>query len=162
MKSEQERDRLPFEPSKKRPKPAKNSGPQQPEPAKKPEQKLETANKSEQTPSSNTAEMAVPKDVSNRMARRMAVFCGVPTVLGMLTLIVSYIVVSHHWFKLPHVAVVLVSMGFFGLSVLGLSYGILSASWDEQITGTILGWGEFKTNWGRMVAAWRSTKQKNV
>ncbi|MBV9387113.1 MAG: PAM68 family protein [Chroococcidiopsidaceae cyanobacterium CP_BM_ER_R8_30] len=161
MPGEQERDRLPFEPNKKRPKPVKNSRSPQPESTKKPEQ-IETDKKPERTPPYTKAEMAVPKDVSNRMARRMAVFCGVPTALGMLTFVVSYIVVSHQWFKLPHIAVLLVSMGFFGLSVLGLSYGILSASWDEQTPGSLLGWGEFKINWGRVVATWRSTRQKNV
>jgi len=53
-----------------------------------------------------------------------------------------------------------VSMGFFGLGVLGLSYGVLSASWDEEIPGSKLGWREFTTNWGRMTSAWRSARQK--
>jgi hypothetical protein len=106
--------------------------------------------------------MAIPKVVSNRMARRMALFCGVPTALGMATFIVSYVIISQGWFKLPNVAVVLVSMGFFGLGVLGLSYGVLSASWDEEIVGSKLGWQEFTRNWGRMVSAWRSSRQKNV
>jgi hypothetical protein len=57
--------------------------------------------------------------------------------------------------------VVLVSMGFFGLGVLGLSYGVLSASWDEEIPGTKLGWQEFTTNLGRMTSAWRSAGQKD-
>lgn len=160
MKSEQERDRLPFEPSKKRSLPAKNQRfPQQSAPKKKPEPTLTV--KTEQTPFTK-AEMAVPKDVSNRMARRMAVFCGVPTALAMLTFVVSYFAITHGWFHLPHVAVLLVSMGFFGLGVLGLSYGILSASWDEQTPGSLLGWGEFKTNLGRMIAAWRATREKGA
>jgi hypothetical protein len=52
-------------------------------------------------------------------------------------------------------------MGFFGLGVLGLSYGVLSASWDEDEPGTKFGWQEFKTNFGRMTAAWRSAGQKD-
>jgi len=54
---------------------------------------------------------------------------------------------------------VLVSMGFFGLGVLGLSYGVLSASWDENRVGTLLGWQDFTQNLGRTIAAWRSIKQ---
>jgi len=49
--------------------------------------------------------------------------CGVPTALGMATLLPA-IVISHGWLKVPNVAVVLLSMGFFGLGVLGLSYGV--------------------------------------
>ncbi len=161
MAAEPQRNRLPFEPNKKRQKQALNSQ-KQPETAKKSQNKApETAKKSEKTPV-NRDEMAIPKVVSDRMARRMAVFCGVPTALGIATFIVSYFILSHGWLKLPNAAVVLVSMGFFGLGVLGLSYGVISASWDEEIVGSKLGWQQFTTNWGRMTSAWRSARQKNV
>lgn len=172
MAPESQRNRLPFEPSKKRQKSVKGTNKPPAETSKKPNkqpynpQKLEnkspeTAEKPEQTQKFTKEEIAVPKVVSNRMARRMALFCGVPTASGIVTFIVSYIIVSHG-FKLPNVAVLLVSTGFFGLGVLGLTYGALSASWDEEILGSQLGWQEFKVNWGRMVSAWRSTRQKNV
>ena len=166
MPAEPQRNRLPFEPSKKRQKQDNNTtkkSDKQPPVPKKPENKSpETAKTSGSTPPLTKAEMAIPKVVSDRMARRMALLCGVPTALGMATFVASYLIVNHGWLKLPNVAVVLVSMGFFGLGVLGLSYGVLSASWDEEILGTKLGWQEFKTNWGRMTSAWRSNKQKNV
>lgn len=159
-----DRDRLPFEPTKKRQKPPKT----------KPTSATETVKNSEKTPAAKNPkqsqpvkkltkeEMAIPQVVSARMGRRMAVLCGIPTFLGVATFFVSYIIVSHGWFKLPHIAVLLTSMGFFGLGVLGLSYGVLSASWDEEVVGSMLGWQEFKVNWGRMVSAWRETRQKNV
>jgi hypothetical protein len=106
--------------------------------------------------------MAIPEVVSKRMVRRMALLCGVPTVLGIATFFVSYFLVTNLGLKLPNVAVVLVSIGFFGLGVLGLSYGVLSASWDEEIPGTLLGWNEFTTNLGRMTAAWRSNRQNKA
>lgn len=172
MAAEPQSNRLPFEPSKKRQKPAKNTNKppetakksdKQPQNPKKSEKKApETAKKPEMAAPLTKEKMAVPKVVSDRMARRMALFCGVPTALGMATFVASYLIVSHGWFKLPNVAVVLVSMGFFGLGVLGLSYGVISASWDEEIAGSKLGWQEFTTNWGRMTSAWRSTRQKNV
>ncbi|AFZ30021.1 hypothetical protein Glo7428_1459 [Gloeocapsa sp. PCC 7428] len=157
MAPEPKNKRLPFEPSKKIQKTAKAK--KQAPVVKKTQ---EVATKSDQSPPVTRAQMAVPKVVSDRMARRMAAFCGIPTALGMSTFIVSYLIVSHGWFKLPNVAVLLVSMGFFGLGVLGLSYGVLSASWDEEIVGSMLGWQEFTSNWGRMLSAWRSRRQKNV
>lgn len=161
MAPEPQRDRLPFEPNKKRQKQALNSQ-KQPETAKKSQnQSSETVKKSENPPETRE-KMAIPKVVSDRMARRMAVFCGVPSALGMSTFIVSYLIVSQGWFKLPNAAVLLVSMGFFGLGVLGLSYGVISASWEEEIVGSKLGWQEFTTNWGRLTSAWRSARQKNV
>ncbi len=156
MPAEPQRAPLPFEPSKKRQKPAKKSQSQSDVQSKK---NLEEAVKTEPKPPFSKEEMSVPKIVSDRMARRMAIFCGVPTFLGMMTFVASYIIVSQGWFKPPNVAVVLVSMGFFGLGVLGLTYGILSASWDEETSGSKVGWGEFKTNWGRMVSVWRSSRQ---
>lgn len=151
MPDEPQRDRLPFEPAKKRQKPAKKS----PTPA-------ETVPKNRKTTQGSKEEMAIPAVVSQRMARRMAVFCGIPTALGMVTFVVSYFIVMNAWFKLPNVAVVLVSMGFFGLGVLGLTYGVLSASWDEEKPGSLWGWQEFITNFGRMTEAWRTARQKNA
>jgi len=43
---------------------------------------------------------------------------------------------------------------------LGITYGVLSASWDEDNPGTLLGVGEFGTNWSRMVEVWRKTRKK--
>lgn len=144
-----QRDRLPFEPAKKRQKAKKSPAP------------VETADKNLKKTPVSKAEMAIPAVVSQRMARRMAFFCGIPTALGMLTFVASYFILTNAWFKLPNIAVVLVSMGFFGLGVLGLTYGVLSASWEEEVTGSLWGFPEFTTNWGRMTAAWRASRQKN-
>lgn len=163
MTPESQRHSLPFEPKKKRQKSVKNP---QTSDAKKLHNPQKVEHKSSEVPNARTPltkeEMAVPKIVSDRMARRMALFCGVPTALGMASFILGYFIKSYAWFKLPNLVVLLVSIGCFGLGVLGLSYGVLSASWDEERVGSKLGWGEFKLNWGRMTSAWRSTRQKGV
>ncbi|WNZ23461.1 PAM68 family protein [Leptolyngbya sp. NK1-12] len=102
----------------------------------------------------------IPEVVSRRMVKRVALFCGIPTALGMSTFIVSYLVVSNDWLQLPTYAVLLVSLLWFGLGVLGVSYGVLSASWDEDRAGSWLGFSEFRTNWGRMTEAWRANKKQ--
>ncbi|HEY9861575.1 MAG TPA: PAM68 family protein [Candidatus Obscuribacterales bacterium] len=147
-----DRARLPFEPTKNRKKAAKPENPTPQTVVKQGSKPKANASKS------SNQEMAIPDAVSKRMARRMAFFCGIPTSLGMATFFVAYWVVSHDWIKLPNVVVVLVSMGFFGLGVLGLTYGVLSASWDEETPGSLLGASEFGINWGRMTAAWRANK----
>lgn len=155
MSAESERSGLPFEPNKKRQKPAKAK-------SKQPETKQESGKQHEKKPPFTKEEMAIPQVVSQRMIRRVAGFCGVPTVLGISTLIASYLLLTYASIKLPPIAVLLVNMGLFGLGVLGITYGVLSASWDEERVGSLLGWNEFTTNWGRMVAVWRETRQKNV
>lgn len=175
------RDRLPFEPAKSRKKPEKKAPPASVKQEKQSDSKKSDPKKSESQLSSkkatsqkgvakavkgdrsgqNSASMSIPDAVSRRMVRRMALFCGVPSALGMSTFFVSYFVVTHDLVALPNVAVVLISMGFFGLGVLGLSYGVLSASWDEAVAGSALGWSEFTTNLGRMTEAWRSPKKRS-
>ncbi|MFM6312805.1 MAG: PAM68 family protein, partial [Dolichospermum sp.] len=107
-------------------------------------------------------EMAIPEVVSQRMIRRVAAFCGIPTFLGIASLVVSYLLLTLADIQLPPIAVLLVNMGLFGLGVLGITYGVLSASWDVERPGNIIGLDEFSTNWGRMIAAWRDTQKKNV
>ncbi|MDB9536119.1 PAM68 family protein [Dolichospermum planctonicum CS-1226] len=152
---ESERSKLPFEPNKKRQKPAKSIT--QPvlktqEPQEKPQQQRRYSKQ----------EMAIPEVVSQRMIRRVAAFCGIPTFLGIASLVVSYLLVTLAHIQLPPIAVLLVNMGLFGLGVLGITYGVLSASWDVERPGNIIGLDEFSTNWGRMAEVWRDTRKKNV
>ena len=147
MASESKRNRLPFEPkSKKKPK----STPAQ-------EVKASTPKNAPSPEADKLA--AIPKTVSKRMVRRMALFSGIPTAMGIGSFFAFYWVVSQAWFEVPTSAVLLVSMGLFGLGVLGLSYGILSASWDEHRLGGLWGWDEFTVNFSRMTSAWRSEKK---
>ncbi|WP_353931985.1 PAM68 family protein [Okeanomitos corallinicola TIOX110] len=150
-----ESSRLPFEPNKKRQKPVKAKA--------QPIVKAQASNqKSQQQPPFTKEEMAIPEVVSQRMIRRVAAFCGIPTALGITTLVVSYLLVSYADIQLPPIAVLLVNMGLFGIGVLGITYGVLSASWDEERPGSLLGLSEVSTNWGRMVEGWRETRKDNV
>ncbi|MCM0592614.1 MAG: PAM68 family protein [Gloeotrichia echinulata IR180] len=152
---ESERRPLPFEPNKKRPKPVKATT-QPPAPAKT------SGKQSDKQPPFSKQEMAIPQVVSQRMIRRVAGFCGIPTALGITTLVASYLLATYTDIKLPPIAVLLVNMGLFGLGVLGITYGVLSASWDEERVGSLLGSSEFSTNWGRMVEVWRESREKKV
>ncbi len=133
---------LPFEPRKK----SKAMSPKAPK----------SGQSSPKTQQASPRRGAIPEVVSRRMVSRMAVCAGVPTLLGLATFPVSYVIVQQHWFNLPNIVVVLVSLGWFGLGALGLSYGVLSASWDEAEVGSWLGFTEFRTNFGRILESWRS------
>ena len=154
MSAEDERSQLPFEPKKKRQKSPKSQN--------QPSVKQEAEKQVDKKRTYTKEEMAIPKVVSQRMIRRVAGFCGVPTVLGIATLVASYLLAIYAHINLPPIAVLLVNMGLFGLGVLGITYGVLSASWDEERVGGLVGLSEFTTNWGRMVEVWRETRQKKV
>ncbi|MGB8687027.1 MAG: PAM68 family protein [Microcoleus sp.] len=153
MSSEPPRQRLPFEPIANRKKTPKKPA--------EPQENLVKEDKQPQANKTDKQAQSIPEAVSRRMISRIALFCGLPTLLGISTFFVSYLIVSKGLFDLPNTAVLLVSMGCFGLGVLGLSYGLLSASWDEEVPGSSLGWEEFNTNFGRMREVWRAAKPKS-
>lgn len=111
------------------------------------------------TPSTAAApSLKIPDAVNKRIVRRMALFCGIPTSLGFATFIISYIIVINHWAELPNSVVVLLSMLFMGIGVLGLSYGAISACWDESRVGSWWGGQEFKQNFGYLIAAYKAQR----
>lgn len=149
MPSESKRERLPFEPRQnKKQKPPKTSP------------KVEAVSQSPKTSKSDASLSAIPDVVSKRMAFRMAVCCGIPTALGMSSFVIFYWLRIKEIIELPPYAVLFVSLGFLGLGIIGLSYGIFSASWDEHQSGSFLGAAEFKTNLGRTIGAWRESRHK--
>jgi hypothetical protein len=158
-----QRQSLPFEPAKNRKRPEKTpkTSPVSPPAKATPPSRPAGKQTASQTNRSTTQEAAIPDVVSKRMVKRMALLCGVPTALGMSTFVISYLLRINDLFEVPTYAVLLVSLGWFGLGVLGLSYGVLSASWDEEAAGSLVGWSEFTTNWQRMMGARRSSKDKS-
>ncbi|MEM6424214.1 MAG: PAM68 family protein [Cyanobacteria bacterium P01_D01_bin.128] len=103
-------------------------------------------------------EAGIPEAVSRRMIKRMAFFSGMPTFLGVITFFGSYVAITQGLVEVPGIFVLLSTMLCFGLGVLGLSYGALSSSWDEDTPGSLLGGAEFQINFGRMTSAWRDSR----
>ncbi len=97
--------------------------------------------------STNTRkESGIPKYVANRMARRIAFTTGIPTLSGMGVFIGSYFLISKG-----------IAEMCFLVGLLGLSYGILSASWDFK-PGSFLGFENIKPNINRMKDAFKTSK----
>ncbi len=122
--------------------------------------KTVTKKKKTQIDRSETTLSAIPEIVSKRMIKRMVIFAGVPTFLGFLSFIAFYFVVSKGGIEIPNVAVLIVSIIFFGTGFLGLSYGIFSTSWDENYLGSLWGWEQFSLNFGRTISAWRTSRKE--
>ena len=107
------------------------------------------------TPSVN---QPIPKDVANRMARRVAIATGLPSLMGMGVFIGSYVLVSRGILDIPPGITLVTSGLFFLLGLVGLSYGVLSASWEPQ-PGTLLGIEHIKPNLQRLRSSIRAQKQ---
>jgi hypothetical protein len=94
-------------------------------------------------------QQTIPDYVANRMARRVAVATGIPSILGMCTFVASYLLVSKGVLDIPPGITLVTSGGFFLLGLVGLSYGVLSASWEPG-AGSLLGIEQIGLNIGRL------------
>ena len=102
----------------------------------------------------------IPGYVANRMARRIAFTTGIPTLSGMGVFIGSYFLISKGIAEISPTVTLVSSAACFLVGLLGLSYGILSASWDFK-PGSFLGIENIKPNINRMKDAFK-TSQKDI
>ena len=100
----------------------------------------------------------IPKYVADRMAKRIFFTAGIPTLMGMSVFIISYIIVTKKIAEIPPSSTIAISALFFLLGLGGLSYGILSASWDKA-PGSFLGLENIPLNIQRAKAAFKPASQ---
>ena len=100
----------------------------------------------------------IPKYVADRMARRIFFTAGIPTVLGMSVFVISYIIVTRNIAEIPPSSTIAISALFFLLGLAGLSFGILSASWDKE-PGSFFGIENIPMNIQRAKAAFKPASQ---
>jgi len=106
----------------------------------------------------NSSQSGIPKYVANRMARRIAFTTGIPTLSGMGVFIGSYFLISKGIAEIAPTVTLVTSAMCFLIGLLGLSYGILSASWDLN-PGSFLGFENIKPNINRIKDAFKSNKK---
>ena len=100
----------------------------------------------------------IPKYVADRMAKRIFFTAGIPTFMGMSVFVVSYIIVTRNIAEIPPSSTIAISALFFLLGLGGLSFGILSASWDKE-PGSFFGIENIPLNIERAKAAFRPASQ---
>ncbi len=144
----------PLKAKKSFPKKAKNGL----APKIKKKQSLSTSTKAK---TSNNQASGIPKPVANRMARRIAILTGIPTVTGMCVFIASYLAVSKGIADIPPVLTLITSAICFLIGLLGLSFGMLSASWEDT-PGSLLGLENVQPNIKRMRDAFKLDQQNKT
>jgi len=100
----------------------------------------------------------IPKYVADRMARRIFFTAGIPTIMGMSVFVISYIIVTKNIAEIPPSSTIAISALFFLLGLGGLSFGILSASWDKE-PGSFFGIENIPLNIERAKAAFKPASQ---
>mgnify|MGYP001257260057 CR=1 FL=1 len=100
----------------------------------------------------------IPKYVADRMAKRIFFTAGIPTFMGMSVFVASYIIVTRNIAEIPPSSTIAISALFFLLGLGGLSFGILSSSWDKE-PGSFFGIENISLNIERAKAAFRPASQ---
>ena len=116
-------------------------------------------NKSAKTSSTSVRKEAIPRYVADRMARRVAVFTGLPTIAGMGVFVGSYLLITQGVADIAPGLTLATSGGFFLLGLVGLSFGVLSSSWEPN-PGSVLGFENLRPNLQRMRETIRASKTK--
>ena len=115
-------------------------------------------NKPTKVKSLKQSSSGIPKYVADRMARRIFFTAGIPTIMGMSVFVISYIIVTRNIAEIPPSSTIAVSALFFLLGLAGLSFGILSASWDKE-PGSFFGIENIPMNIQRAKAAFKPATQ---
>ena len=108
--------------------------------------------------SQKSPSQGIPKYVADRMARRIFFTAGIPTIMGMSIFVISYIIVTKNIAEIPPSSTIAISAFFFLLGLAGLSFGILSASWDRE-PGSFMGIENISMNIQRAKSAFKPASQ---
>lgn len=93
-----------------------------------------------------SSDAAVPQVVTDRMLKRILIFAGLPVFSGLL-LLPGYVYLKRVvGIDLPNWVAFITQSVTFGAGLLGISYGILSTSWQPGREGSLMGTDEFKAN----------------
>jgi hypothetical protein len=88
----------------------------------------------------------IPEKVAARMGRRMLPFVGVPLFGSMLTFVLFWYLATYKDFSIPTVVVAYATSAILIIGLMGITYSVMSASWDEDREGSAMGWEEFQKN----------------
>lgn len=92
---------------------------------------------------------AVPELVADRMLGRIVTFFGVPVFGGLAIFVGAFFYSKKYDIVVPPAVIAYATQVPFVLGLVGITYGILSSSWDKE-PGSALGFKEFKTNLQRV------------
>jgi hypothetical protein len=88
----------------------------------------------------------IPEKVAQRMGKRMLPFVGLPLFLGMGTFVGFWYFATYKNMEFQPAAVATTTVSLLVVGLLGITYSVLSASWDPDREGDFFGADEFKQN----------------
>eukprot|EP01083_Nonionella_stella_P191167 707737_1 len=104
----------------------------------------------------------IPERVAQRMGKRMLPFVGVPLFGVMGAFITFWYLATYKNYEFQPALVAFSTIGILGAGLLGITYSVMSASWDEDGDGSALGVDEFKKNLGSIKDGLKRTRENAI
>jgi len=92
----------------------------------------------------------IPEKVAQKMLGRMLPFVGIPLFGGIGVFIGFWYFATYKNVEFQPALVAFTTIGILGISLAGISYSVISASWDSDKSGSALGVDEFRKNVGNI------------
>jgi len=105
---------------------------------------------------------AIPEKVAQRMGKRMLPFVGIPLFGSFASFIGFWYLAVYKDIEFQPAMVATTSFAFLGTGLLGITYSVLSASWDDDVEGSGLGVDEFQKNFGSIKEGLARTKENAI
>lgn len=105
---------------------------------------------------------AIPERVAQRMGKRMLPFVGIPLFGGMGAFVAFWYFATYKGVEFEPVVVAATTIGLLAISLLGITYSVLSASWDDDREGGALGVEEFKKNVGSVTQGVKRSRENQL
>jgi hypothetical protein len=114
------------------------------------QRKIEDLEEVQATLQENPTAGVIPDVVAKRMLFRMLPLAAVPIFGGLALFVFFYLGATKGDFEVPPTIVAYATTAPWLLGLAGLTYGLISTSWDEDVEGSFLGVDEFQTNVARI------------
>lgn len=105
---------------------------------------------------------AIPERVAQRMGKRMLPFVGIPLFVSFASFIGFWYLAVYKDIEFQPALVATTSFVFLAVGLLGITYSVLSASWDDDRDGSGLGVDEFNKNIGSLKEGLSRTKENAI
>jgi len=88
----------------------------------------------------------IPEKVAQRMGKRMLPFVGIPLLGGMGSFVGFWYMAAYRDMEFQPVLVAGTTIALLTIGLVGITYSMMSASWDPEREGSVLGTDEFSRN----------------
>lgn len=104
----------------------------------------------------------IPEKVAQRMGKRMLPFVGIPLFGVMGAFVAFWYLATYKNYEFQPALVAFSTIGILGVGLLGITYSVMSASWDVEVEGSALGWDEFKKNLSSIQDGLKRTRENAI